>query len=135
KQVSAIADDDDMVQVHLLCNGGEPLHLLFGIDGIGFGDDLVVRHAVCEQIIAPYAALRLAGVFIGASAERDDDRRNLLLVEGNGFIKASVEYGGRPSHIFGGSEYGDGVRGAGVVAVCDCLDLAVDPAKPGDRYD
>ena len=42
-----------------LRNGGKPLHLLLGVDGVGLSDDLVVRHAVCQQIVAANSALGL----------------------------------------------------------------------------
>ena len=91
--MGAVADDDDAVEMAAAGYGGKMLDLLLGIDGVGFGNNLVVGNAVREEVIATYAAFGLAGILIGAAAEGDDEGGDLLVVEGDCFIETRMQDG------------------------------------------
>ena len=63
-------------------DGGETVDLLLGVDGAGLGDDAAIGDAVGEEVVAADAAFGVAGVFVAAAAEGDDEGRDVLAVEG-----------------------------------------------------
>src|SRR6185437_7451547 len=130
EEVGAVGDDDDGVEVVGGGDLGEFRHLLLRVKGVGLGDDLVEGDAVSQQVVAADAAFGAAGVFVGAAAEGDDDGRDAVVVEGDGFVEAGVEDGRGTAGVLGGPEDGDGVGALGVVDVCGVLDLAVEPDGP-----
>ena len=114
---------------------GELRHLLLRVEGVGLGDDVVERNAVGEEVVAADAAFGAAGVLVGAAAEGDDDGRDAVVVEGDGFVEARVEDGRGTAGVLGGTEDGDGVGALGVVDVRGVLDLAVEPEEPAGGDD
>ena len=135
EEVGAVGDDDDVAEVVFAGDGGEAVDLLFGVDGAGLGDDVAEGDAVCQEVVAPDAALGVAGVAIAAAAEGDDDGGDLFAVEVDGVIETGVEDGGGAAGVLGGAEDGDGVGGLGIVAGGDLIDLAIDPNAPGEGDD
>ena len=130
--MGAVGDDDDVVEIVFVGDGGEAVDLLLGVDGVGFGDDAAEGDPIGEEVVAADTALGVAGVFVAAAAEGDDERGNLLAIELDGVIEAGVENGGRVAEILGCTEDGDGVGGLGFVVVGDGGDLLIDPDAPGD---
>ena len=131
EEVSAVGDDDDVVEVVVASDHGEAANLLLGVGGAGFGDDAAERDAVGEEIVAAYTSFGIAGVFVAASAECDDQGRDVFAVEIDGVVEAGVEDGRWAAGVFGCSEDGNGVGGLGVVLAGYDGDLAVDPEAPG----
>ena len=111
EEVGGVGDDDDVMQVVFACDGGEALHLLLGVDGMGLGDDVAEGNAIGEEIVAAYPSLSVSGVLVAAASEGDDERRDLLAVELDRVVEAGVEDGRRMAGVLGGSEDGDGVGG------------------------
>src|SRR5215472_17377774 len=87
KKMRAVRDDNNGVEV--VCRGdlSKLRHLLLRVEGVGFGDDLVERNPIRQQVVAAHAAFGAAGVFVGATAKGNDDGRDAVLVEGNGFVE------------------------------------------------
>jgi hypothetical protein len=137
EEVGGVGDDDYVMEVVGAGDLGEAGYLLAGVEGVGFGDDRGRGDAVGEEIIAADAAFGFAGVLVGASAEGDDERRDLTLVEGDDVVEARVVDGGRAAEVFGGAEDGDGVGGARLVLMGGVVDLVGDPEAPeqGDEED
>ena len=106
---------------------GEAVDLLLGVDGVGLGDDVGEGDAVGEEVVAAYAALGVAGVVVAASAEGDDEGRDLLAVEIDGVVEAGVVDGGGAAAVLGCSEDGDGVGGLGLIVVGYGVDLDARP--------
>ena len=123
EEVGAVGDDDDVVEIVFVGDGGEAVDLLLGVDGAGFGDDVAEGDAVGEEVVAAYAAFGVAGVFVAAAAEGDDERGDLFAVEFDGVVEAGVEDGRGVAGVLGCSEDGDGVGGLGVVLAGDGVDL------------
>ena len=133
--MGAVGDDDDVVEIVFAGDGGEAMDLLLGVNGAGFGDDVGEGNAVGEEVVAAYAAFGVAGVFVGAAAEGDDERGDLFAVEFDGVVEAGVEDGRGMAGVLGCAEDGDGVGWLGVVLAGDGVDLLVDPDAPdgGDK--
>jgi len=131
EEMSAVGDDDDVLQVVFAGDGGEAVDLLFGVDGAGLGDDVAEGDAIGEEVVAADAAFGVAGVFVGAAAEGDDERGDLLAVELDGVVETGVEDGRGMAGVLGRSEDGDGVGGLGFVVAGDGVDLTVEPDAPG----
>jgi len=66
--VSAVADDDDVLEVLAAGDGGQMFDLLLRVDGVCFRDDAVEGDAVGEEIVAADTAFGPAGVFVGTAA-------------------------------------------------------------------
>jgi hypothetical protein len=130
EEVSGVGDDDDVTKIVFVGNGCEAVDLLLGIGGAGFGDDAAEGNSVGEEIVATDAPFGVAGVFVAATTEGDDERGDLLVVEIDGVIEAGVQDGRRVAGVLGCTEDGDGIGGLGVVLVCDCGYLTVDPDTP-----
>jgi hypothetical protein len=135
EEVGAVGDDDDMVQVVFVGDGGEAVDLLVGVDGAGLGEDVAEGDAIGKEVVAADAAFGVARVLVVAAAEGDDEGSDLFAVEIDGVVEASVEGGGRVAGVFGCSEDGDGVGGRGFVVIGDGLDLLVEPDAPARRDD
>jgi len=131
--MGAIADHDDAVEIIFVGDGGEAVHLLFGVDGVGLGDDVSEGDAVGEEVIAAYSTLGVAGVAVVTTTQGDDDRSNLATVETDGVVETSVVDGRRSSGVFGRSEDSDGVRGLGFVDLSDGVNLAININRPRER--
>ena len=131
KRWVAVGDDDDVVEIVLVGDGGEAMDLLLGVDGAGFGDDAAEGDSVGEEVVAADAAFGVAGVFVAAAAEGDDERGDVLAVEFDGVIEAGVKDGGWVAGVLGCAEDGDGVGGLGVVLAGDGGYLLIDPDAPG----
>ena len=129
EEMGAVGDDDDVVEVVLAGDGGEAVDLLLGVDGAGLGDDVAEGDAVGEEVVAADAAFGVAGVFVAAAAEGDDERGDLLAVEFDGVVEAGVEDGRGMAGVLGCAEDGDGVGGLGVVLAGDGGDLADRPRR------
>ena len=129
--MGAVGDDDDVVEIVFAGDGGEAVDLLLGVDGAGLGDDAAEGNAVGEEIVAADAAFGVAGVFVAAAAEGDDQRGDLLAVEVDGVVEAGVKDGRGMAGVLGCAEDGDGVGGLGVVLVGDGGYLLIDPDAPG----
>ncbi len=132
KKMRAVADDDDSVEVVRGRDLRELCHLLLRVEGVGLGDDVVERNAVCQQVVAADSALGAAGVLFRASAERDDCRRDAVVVQGNGLVEPRVQDRRGAAGVLGGAEDRDGVGAFSVIDVRGVLDLAVEPHKPAD---
>ena len=125
----AVGDDDDVVEVVGVGDGGEAVDLLLGVDRTGLGDDLVEGDTVGEEVVAADAAFGGAGVGVASAAEGDDKGREMTIVEGDRVIEAGVEDRRGATGVLGCAEDGDGVGGLGLVFVGDSIDLVVDPAE------
>lgn len=134
EEVSCVGDDHDVMQMVFVRDGGEAVDLLLGVDGAGLGDDAAEGNSVGEKVVAADASLGVAGVFVAASAEGDDQRSDLFAIEVDGVIQTGVEDGGWMTGVFCCTEDGDGVGGLCVVLVGDSGDLLVDPDAPGGGY-
>lgn len=130
EQMGGIAHDHDRFQIVFVRDGSQTMDLLLGIDGAGFGDDVAERNAAGQQIISSDAALGVSGVLVAASAKGDDERRNLLAIELDGMVEASMKYRRGMSHVFRRAEYGDGVGRLGLVLIGNFGNLLIDPDKP-----
>src|SRR5437879_1199941 len=128
--MGAVGDDDDVVEIVLAGDGGEAAGLLFGVDGAGLGNDATERDSIGEEIVAADAAFGVAGVFVAATAEGDDQRGDLFAIEIDGVVEAGVEDGGWAAGVLGCAEDGDGIGGLGVVFAGDSRYLLVDPEAP-----
>jgi len=133
--MGAVGDDDDVVELVFVGDGSEAVDLLLGIDGLGLGDDVGEGDAVGEEVVAAYSAFSIAGVFVGAAAEGDDEGGDLFAIEFNGVVEAGVEDGGWVAGVLCCSEDGDGVGRLGVVLASDSVDLNVDPDAPSGDDD
>jgi len=131
--VGSVGDYDDVVEIVVVGYGDEAVDLLLGVGGAGFGDDAAEGYAVGKKIVTADATFGIAGVFVGASAESDDERRDVFAVEFDGVIEAGVEDGGWAAGVLGCAEDGDGVGGLGFVVVGDVGDLTIDPDAPASR--
>jgi hypothetical protein len=118
------------VEVVLARDGGEAMDLLFSVDGAGFGDDAAEGNSIGEQVVAAYASLGVARVFVGAAAEGDYEGGDVLAVEIDGVVEAGVKNGGWAAGVLGCAEDGDGVGGLSVVFAGDSRYLLVDPEAP-----
>ncbi len=127
----AVGDNDDVVEIVFVGDGGEAVDLLLGVDGAGLGDDVAEGDAVGEEVVAADAAFGVAGVLVAAAAESDDERGDLFAVEFDGVVETGVKDGGWVAGVFGRSEDGDGVCGLGVVLCRQRVDLVIDPDAPG----
>ena len=65
EQVSGVRDREDAVEMILASDGGQAGSGLFGVDAVGFGDDLVFGDAVGEQVVMADAALGIGGAASG----------------------------------------------------------------------
>ena len=130
EEMSAIGDDDDVLEVILVGDGGEAVDLLLGVDGAGLGDDAAEGHTVGEEVVATDTALGVTGVFVAATTEGDDERGDLLAVEIDGVVEASVEDRRGVAGVLSCTEDGDGVSGLGVVLAGDGGYLLIDPDAP-----
>ena len=137
EEVGCVGDDDDVMEIVFVGDGGEAVDLLLGVDGAGFGDDAAEGNSIGEEVVATYSSFGVAGVFVAASAEGDDQRSDLFAIEVDGVIETGVKDGGWVAGVLGCTEDGDGVGGLGVVLVGDGGDLLVDPDAPrgGDQED
>src|SRR5258705_646819 len=93
EEVGGVGDDDDVVEIVFAGDGGEAMDLLLGIDGAGFGDDAAEGNSIGEEVVAADASFGVAGVFVAAAAEGDDQRGDVLAVEVDGVIEAGVKHG------------------------------------------
>ena len=135
EEMGAVGDDDDMVQIVFMGDGGEAVDLLVGIDGAGLGDDVAEGDAVGKEIVAADATFGVAGVLVVAAAEGDDERGDLFAVEINGVVEAGVEGGRGMAGVLGCPEDGDGIGGLGFVVIGHGVDLLVEPDAPAGRDD
>ena len=135
--MGCVGDDDDVMEIVFVGDGGEAVDLLLGVDGAGLGDDAAEGDSVGEEVVAADAAFGVAGVFVAAAAEGDDERGDLFAVEVDGVVEAGVKDGRGVAGVLGCTEDGDGVGGLGVVFAGDGGDLLVDPDAPrsGDQED
>jgi len=131
EEMSAVRDDDDVVEIIFVGDGGEPVDLLLGVDGAGLGDDAAEGNSVGEEVVAADAAFCIAGVFVAAATEGNDEWGDLFAVEFDGVVEASVKNGRRVAGVFGCTEDGDGIGGLGVVLARYGGDLLIDPDAPG----
>ena len=129
----AVGDDDDVMEVVFAGDGGEAVDLLLGVDGASLGDDVAEGDAVGEEVVAADAAFGVAGVFVAASAECDDEWGNVFAVELDGVVEAGVEDGGWMAGVLGCTEDGDSVGRLGIVLYREGVDLVVDPDAPSGR--
>ena len=60
KQVGSVGDRKNPVQMILAGNGGQPGGGFFGVRALRFGDDLVLRDPVGEQVVMADAAFGVA---------------------------------------------------------------------------
>ena len=109
------------------------MDLLLGVDGAGFGDDAAEGNSIREEIVAAYSSLGVAGVFVAAAAEGDDQGGDVLAVELDGVIETGVKDGGWVAGVLGCAEDGDGVGGLGVVFAGNSGYLLIDPEAPCHR--
>lgn len=72
EEVGGVGDDDDVVEVVFVGNGGEAVDLLLGIDRASLGDDAAKGNSIRKEVVSADAAFGVAGVFVGAAAEGDD---------------------------------------------------------------
>src|ERR1700737_4440540 len=128
--MGCVGDYDDVVEIVFTRDGGEAVDLLLGVDGAGFGDDAAEGDSIGEEVVAADASLGVAGVFVAAAAEGDDQGSDVLAVEFDGVIEAGVKDGGWAAGVFGRAEDGDGVGGLGVVFAGDGGYLLIDPEAP-----
>jgi len=135
EEVGAVGDDDDVLQIVFVGDGGEAVDLLLGVDGAGLGDDVAEGNSIGEQVVATDAAFCVAGVFIAAATEGDDERSDLLAVEFYGVVEAGVKDGGGMSGVLGCSKDGNRIGGLGLVVACDGVDLLVEPDGPSGDDD
>ena len=70
--MGAIGDDDDVVEIVFVRDGGEAVDLLLGVDGAGLRDDAAEGDSIRKEVVAADAALGVAGVFVAAAAKGDD---------------------------------------------------------------
>lgn len=134
EEMGAVADDDDELEIVFAGDGGEPVDLLLSISGAGFGDDVAEGNAVGEKIVATNAAFGVAGVFISASAESDDQRCDLLAVEFDGVIEAGVEHRRGVAGVLCCAEDGDGVGRLRLVFGGNLRNLLIDPGEPDQTH-
>jgi len=130
EEVGPVGDDDDVAQVIFVRDSGEPVNLLFGIDGAGLSDDAAERNPICKKVVAADAPFGVAGVLVAAAAEGDNQRSDLLVVELNGVIEACMKHRRRMTGVFGCTEYSDCVGRLGVVLAGNCGYLLIDPDAP-----
>ena len=130
--MGSVRDYDDVVEVVFVRDGGEAVDLLLGIGGARLGDDAAEGNSIGEEVVATDAALGVAGVFVGASAEGDDERSDLFAVELDGAVETGVEDWGWAAGVLGCAEDGDGVGGLGVIVTGDGGDLLAEPDAPDD---
>ena len=128
--MGCVGDDDDVVEIVFAGDGGEAVNLLLGVDGAGFGDDAAEGDSVGEEVVAADAALGVAGVFVAAAAEGDDEGGDVFAVEVDGVVEAGVKDGGWAAGVLGRAEDGDGIGGLGVVFAGDSGYLLIDPEAP-----
>lgn len=135
EQVGCVGDDDDVVEIIFARDRSETMDLLFGVDGASLGDDAAEGDSVGEQIVAAYAAFGVAGIFVGAATQGDDERSDLFAVELDGMVEAGVEDGGGVAGVLRRTEDGNGVGGLGVVYTGHGGDLLIHPDAPsgGDQ--
>jgi len=133
EEMGCVGDDDDVVEMVFVGDGGEAVDLLLGVGGAGLGDDAAEGNSIGEEVVAADASFRVAGVFVAAAAEGDDQRGDVLAVEIDDVIETGVEDGGWVAGVLGRAEDGDGVGGLGVVLAGDGGYLLIDPDAPCGR--
>jgi hypothetical protein len=131
EEMGCVGDDDDVVKIVFVGDGGEAVDLLLGVDGAGLGDDAAEGDSIGEEIVAADASFGVAGVLIAASPEGDDHRSDLFAIEIDGMVEAGVKDRGWVAGVLGCTEDGDGVGGLSVVMAGNCGDLLIDPDTPG----
>ena len=133
--MGGVGDDDDVVQAVGLGDLGEASGLLRSGEGVGFGDDSGEGDALSEQIVAAYAAFRVAGVAVAASAQSDDEWGDLPLVERDSVVEAGMVDGRRVAAVLGCAEDSDCVGGLGLIICGDLVDAVDDPEAPASAKD
>ena len=121
--MGAVGDDDDVVKVVLAGRwrrvGGPAAR--WSMERVS-AMMLPKGDAVGEEVVAADAAFGVAGVFVAAAAECDDEWGDLFAIELDGVVEAGVKDGGWMAGVLGCTEDGDGVGRLGVV-----------PGSPGSR--
>ena len=79
EEVGSVGDDDEVVEVVGAGDLGEVVDLLLGVGGVGVEEDVVVGDALGEEVVAGYGSFGAAGVGVGAAAQGDDERGDLVL--------------------------------------------------------
>jgi hypothetical protein len=130
EEVGGVGDDDDVVEIIFVRDGGKAVDLLLGVDGAGLSDDAVEGDSVGEEVVAADAAFGVAGVLVAAAAQGDDERSDVFAIELDGMVEAGVKDWRRVAGVLGCAEDGDGVGRLGVVFAGDRGDLLIDPDAP-----
>lgn len=60
EEVGSVRDDDDVMQIVFVRDGGKAMNLLLGVDGAGLGDDAAEGNSICEEVVAAYTAFGVA---------------------------------------------------------------------------
>ena len=106
------------------------MHLLLGVDGSRFSNDVGHGDAVGQEIVPADAAFGEAGVAIRAAAKRDDERCDPLAIELHGVVEPRVKDGRGPATVLRRAEDGDGIGGNGLIHRGDLVDSAVNVDAP-----
>lgn len=130
EEMSAVGDDDDVVQVEVPRESGQAMDLLLGVGGGRLGDDVADGDSMSEKIVASDTSLGIAGVFVAAAAEGDDDGCDLQTVEIDGVIETEVEGGRGSTGVLGGTEDGDRIGRLRLIFGSDLGDLMYDVEGP-----
>ena len=109
-------------------------HLLLGIHRLRLRNNLVVRHAVSQQVIAPHAALGHAQIAVAAAAQRDHQRRDLLPVQLHRMVQPRMQHRRWPPGVLRRAKHRNRVRRPSLILPSNRFDLEVEPAKPAQRH-
>src|ERR1700678_3583238 len=91
KQMRSIGDRKDAVQMILSRDGSEPGGRFFRVGALRFGDDLVLRDLVGEQVVMADAPFRVARAAL-TSAQSDYQGSEAFTIKHQGMIESSAQH-------------------------------------------
>src|ERR1700754_4620164 len=107
--MGSIRYDDNVVKVILAGDCGQAVHLLVRVGGSSLGDNAAKRNAVGKEVVAADAALRIAGVLVAATTERNHQRGDLLAIEIDGMVETRVKHRRGAARVLCGTKDSDGI--------------------------
>src|SRR5271166_640057 len=122
-EMVSIADQQRSFQLVGLEDHRNSTRRLIGIVGLGFGDEVHIRHAQLGEVIASHLALAESRVF-ARPAGSYDQRSHAPLEQIIGMVETGAIHGRGPSYVFGRAKHYDRVRGMGLI----------DPGLPHDLH-
>src|ERR1035441_8930635 len=108
----------------------QPCNLLLRVHRLSLRNDVVIRNAVRQQVVASHAALGLPRIQVAPPAQRNHQRSDPLPIKLDRMVQPRMQHRRRPARILRRPEHRDRIRRPRLVIRSHRVDLEIQPAKP-----